>query len=76
MLNLDLPAGATREQRLKTLGLIKKLNQANLQPGDTELEARINSYDLAFKMQTEAPPCSTSRASRPKPWKCTVSESR
>jgi uncharacterized protein (DUF1501 family) len=55
VLNLDLPAGVTREDRLKTLDLIRKLNQADLTPGDTEFEARINTYDLAFKMQTEAP---------------------
>jgi len=55
VLNLDLPKGVSREERIKTLGLIKKLNQVDLTPGDAEFEARINSYDLAFKMQTEAP---------------------
>jgi hypothetical protein len=34
---------------------IKRLNGAALSPGDAELEARIASYDLAFKMQSEAP---------------------
>src|SRR5688572_23776395 len=55
VLNLDLPAGVSLEERKKTLGLIRSLNQAALGPDDTELAARINSYDLAFKMQTEAP---------------------
>jgi hypothetical protein len=31
------------------------LNQAGLEQGDDEFSARINAYDLAFKMQTEAP---------------------
>jgi hypothetical protein len=55
VLNLDLPAGVSLEERKKTLGLIRSLNQATLAPDDTELAARLNSYDLAFKMQTEAP---------------------
>jgi hypothetical protein len=55
VLNLDLPPGVSREQRTKTIQLIKGLNEANLTPGDEEFEARISAYDLAFKMQTEAP---------------------
>ena len=55
VLNLDLPAGVSLEERKKTLGLIRSLNEAALAPDDTEFAARINSYDLAFKMQTEAP---------------------
>ena len=55
VLNLDLPAGVSMNQRRKTLDLIRGLNQADMAPGDTELAARINAYDLAFKMQVEAP---------------------
>ncbi len=55
VLNLDLPKGVTTDQRRKTLGLLKQLNQVELAPDDTEFAARLNSYDLAFKMQTEAP---------------------
>ena len=55
VLNLDLPADTTTEGRLKTLGLIRDLNQAEMHPDDTEFSARLNAYDLAFKMQTEAP---------------------
>src|SRR5580704_12191411 len=55
VLNLDLPAGVDMQQRRKTLGLIRGLNQANMAPNDTEFAARINAYDLAFKMQVEAP---------------------
>jgi hypothetical protein len=35
--------------------LIRELNQATIAPGDQEFEARISAYDLAFKMQSEAP---------------------
>jgi hypothetical protein len=55
VLNLDLPSGVSMDQRRKTLGLIRGLNQANMAPDDTEFAARINAYDLAFKMQVEAP---------------------
>jgi uncharacterized protein (DUF1501 family) len=55
VLNLDLPPGTTMEDRRKTLRLIRDLNQAEMQPGDAEVSARLNAYDLAFKMQTEAP---------------------
>ena len=43
------------DRRRKTLELIRELNEATLDPGDEEFAARINAYDLAFKMQTEAP---------------------
>jgi Protein of unknown function (DUF1501) len=55
VLNLDLPEGVSLEERRKTIDLIRRLNEANLTKDDTEFAARINSYDLAFKMQTEAP---------------------
>ena len=55
VLNLDLPPGLSLEQRSKTLRLLKGLNEAAMSPGDEEFEARVNAYDLAFKMQTEAP---------------------
>jgi len=55
VLNLDLPHGITLDQRRKTIGLIRGLNEATLAPDDGELGARINAYDLAFRMQTEAP---------------------
>jgi hypothetical protein len=55
VLNLDLPAGLRMDQRKRTLRLIRELNQATLDPNDLEFDARINAYDLAFKMQTEAP---------------------
>jgi len=55
VVNLGLPRGITNERRRKTLQLIRQLNGATLDPADLEFSARINAYDLAFKMQTEAP---------------------
>jgi hypothetical protein len=55
VVNLGLPRGITNERRRKTLQLIRQLNAATLDPADEEFSARINAYDLAFKMQTEAP---------------------
>ncbi len=55
VLNLDLPAGVPADRRRRTLDLIRGLNRANLDPTDHEFAARINAYDLAFKMQSEAP---------------------
>ncbi|MCI0358915.1 MAG: DUF1501 domain-containing protein [Planctomycetaceae bacterium] len=55
VLNLSLPAGSDARQRQKTVKLIRDLNEATLAPDDTEFAARINAYDLAFKMQSEAP---------------------
>jgi hypothetical protein len=53
--NLNLPPGITMSQRRETMRLIEDLNTASLPPGDEELSARIRSYELAFRMQTEAP---------------------
>ena len=53
--NLKLPEGVALDERRKTVELIEKLNRASLSSGDQELEARIGAYELAFKMQTEAP---------------------
>ena len=55
VLNLDLPAGVSLGERKRTLRLIRDLNRATLDPLDHEFAARVNTYDLAFKMQTEAP---------------------
>ena len=55
VLNLDLPDGISRKDRRKTIELIQALNRAAIEEGDDELDARIRTYDLAFKMQTEAP---------------------
>jgi hypothetical protein len=55
VLNLELPPGVGKDERKQTVDLIRDLNRANLEPGDAEFSARISAYDLAFKMQSEAP---------------------
>ena len=55
VLNLDLPKNVAAATRRKTGQLIRDLNTATLDPADEEFHARINAYDLAFKMQSEAP---------------------
>ncbi len=55
VLNLDLPQGVSEAQRARTLKLVHELDAAGVKAGDEEFSARLNTYDLAFKMQTEAP---------------------
>ena len=55
VLNLDLPEGISLEERRRTVDLIQALNRAAIEEGDDEFDARIRTYDLAFKMQAEAP---------------------
>ncbi|WP_435011589.1 DUF1501 domain-containing protein [Tundrisphaera lichenicola] len=55
VLNLDLPPGIPAARRRRTLELVRDLNRATLDPADEEFSARINAYDLAFRMQSEAP---------------------
>ncbi len=55
VLNLDLPSGVSMADRRRTVDLIQDLNRAALHEQDDEFEARIRTYDLAFKMQTDAP---------------------
>ena len=56
LLDLATPAGTTERTQRRSLDLLKSLNEQHLEsrPGDSELMARIESYELAFRMQTEA----------------------
>ncbi len=55
VLNLEMPEGVTLAQRRNTLQFIREIDEATMPPGDDEFSARLSTYDLAFKMQTEAP---------------------
>jgi len=57
VLNLANPKGVSDKAQRNSLDLIAELNQHHLEshPDGTELEARIASYELAFRMQSEAP---------------------
>lgn len=55
--NLNPPEGVSQEQQISKLSYLSKLNQgfASQFPSQTELDARIASYELGFRMQAEAP---------------------
>ncbi|HEV3236675.1 MAG TPA: DUF1501 domain-containing protein [Gemmataceae bacterium] len=55
ILNLKPPEGVTQDRQRRTLDLLRKMNEAKLDPDDSELSARIASYELAFRMQQHAP---------------------
>ncbi|MDX1925328.1 MAG: DUF1501 domain-containing protein, partial [Pirellulaceae bacterium] len=57
ILDLKPPEGVSRDQQRKNLDLIAKLNQAHLaeHPEHEELNARMDSYELAFRMQMQVP---------------------
>ena len=55
--NLNRPKHMSDAQQLRQLALLKKLNDEHIKerPGDAELEARIKSFELAYRMQNAAP---------------------
>ena len=57
ILNLNPPAGVTRKRQRTNLDLLGQLNQQHLaaRPGRSDLAARLSSYELAYRMQTEVP---------------------
>ena len=57
ILNLDRSELIGASQQRDSLDLLKRLNQhsAARHPGDTELQARLNSYELAYRMESSAP---------------------
>ena len=57
ILNLRGPKHLTREAQREQLDLLAKLNEQHLKQrqGGGELASRIQSYELAFRMQAEAP---------------------
>ncbi len=56
LVDLMPPKEVSRERQRKWLDLLANLNRAHLaqNPGDTELSARIQSYELAYRMQVHA----------------------
>jgi hypothetical protein len=55
--NLNRVAGVTDQGQRQQLGLLEKLNQIHLDkyPEQRELAARIESFELAYRMQMSAP---------------------
>jgi hypothetical protein len=56
ILNLDPPPHLRGEPQGRQLAFLRKINEAHLasRPGESDLEARIASYELAAQMQTAA----------------------
>jgi hypothetical protein len=56
VLYLSNPPGVTREMQRAGLDVLKDLNEEHLaKTGDREIASRISSYELAFRMQMNAP---------------------
>jgi Protein of unknown function (DUF1501). len=57
ILNLSPPPGMQADQQRDLLTTLHKLNETHLEArnADSELAARISSYELAFRMQMSAP---------------------
>ena len=57
VLHLASPDGVSDEAQKETLGLITRMNRrySASREDDTNLDARIASYELAYRMQSEAP---------------------
>jgi uncharacterized protein (DUF1501 family) len=56
VLYLSNPAGISDKMQLRTLDLIKELNEKHLGVvGDPEIATRINSFEMASRMQSSAP---------------------
>ncbi len=56
ILNVASPSGFDPRLQRDTIDLVRGLNRRHLDAvGDPEIEARISSYELAYRMQTSAP---------------------
>ena len=55
--NMEVPAGVGIEEDRETRRFLRELNQEHREgfPGDTDLAARISSYELAARMQLSVP---------------------
>jgi hypothetical protein len=55
--HLNLPKGVTPGMRRRQLEMLRRLNEQHLKSreGQSELEARIRAYELAYRMQAAAP---------------------
>jgi uncharacterized protein (DUF1501 family) len=55
-LNVSSPDGLNPELQRESLDLVRQMNQRHLaRVGDPEIETRIASYEMAFRLQTSAP---------------------
>ena len=56
LLNLETPPGISDRTQRRSLDMLRQLNESHMvgHEGDSELAARIHSYELAYRMQTTA----------------------
>lgn len=55
ILHLKRPAGMTQARQRGMLDLLQAMNDLDSGPLDSEMQARIAAYELAFRMQSHAP---------------------
>ena len=55
ILHLRPPEGMTRERQRAMLDLLQSMNESDAGEFDSEMQARIAAYELAFRMQMHAP---------------------
>jgi hypothetical protein len=55
ILHLEPPKEIGQNQQRQMLDYLNRMNSMNLREGDSELSARISSYELAWRMQQHAP---------------------
>jgi hypothetical protein len=56
ILDLTTPASISQSDQRKAIDVIRELNLARLvETGDPEIQTRINSYEMAYRMQSSAP---------------------
>ena len=55
ILHLRPPEGMTRERQRAMLDLLQDMNELDAGEFDSEMQARIAAYELAFRMQAHAP---------------------
>ena len=56
ILNLSTPNNVSADQQRQLVDVVNQLNRERLnQTGDDEIAARINAYEMAYRMQTSAP---------------------
>lgn len=55
ILHLQPPAEISHQQQSKMLSYMRRMNEQSLGENDSELAARISSYELAYRMQQHAP---------------------
>ncbi len=56
ILDLNTPSEVTAQQQREAIAAIRDLNLTRLvETGDPEIQTRINSYEMAYRMQSSAP---------------------